>query len=106
MFVIYHKETTKFLRLFRNGYWQDANRFEREQDAKACLTRISKGESSRSTFDGDLNSYAIAEASHFALNTEKEEVRRGVGPCFGQEFKVKVNTPWCSGPWSETYHCS
>ncbi len=99
MFVIYHKETTKFLRIFRRRYWLDACTFDREQDAKACLTRESRKTRS-------LGEYTIAELDHFVKNIEKKEIRHGVGPCLGKEYEVGVNTPWTSGPWSETYFSS
>ena len=52
------------------------------------------------------NEFAIAERGHFHKNIEKTEVRHGIVHAAGKEFEVSVNTPWTSGPWSETYHCS
>ena len=100
MFVVYHKETTKLLRLMKHGYWQDADMFEREQDAKSCITREAK--------KGKINAadYAIAERREFFKSIEKTEVRHGVGPGRGTSHTVGVNTSWTVGPWSETYWCS
>lgn len=95
MFVIYHKDTTKFLRLLRNGYWQDA-RFETEAAARACLTRQSKKDAKFVIGD-----YLIAEASHFAKNIEKQETRKNL--MSGKEFTQPVNTPNYCDPSCEAY---
>lgn len=97
--VIYNKETTKFLRIFRNGYWQDSI-YATEGAAKAAFTRAARKDSF------EPNEFAIAERGHFHKNIEKTEVRHGIVHAAGKEFEVSVNTPWTSGPWSETYHCS
>lgn len=95
-YVIYHKETTKIVRVMRNGFWQDA-RFETERAAKAGLTRLVK------TGKFNVSECAIAEFGAFRSSIEKTEVRKGIVSAAGQEFEVPVNTPWSSGPWSEAY---
>ena len=42
MFTIYNPTTYRMLRVFKNGYWQDAQ-YETERAAKAQLTRLSTG---------------------------------------------------------------
>lgn len=98
-YVVYHKETTHFLRIFRDGCWTDANRFETEAAAKACLTREAKKKRNEPIKKED---YAILPRDEFD-KIEKEEIRHGIVGAEGKEFKVKVNTPWSSGPWSESY---
>jgi hypothetical protein len=93
-YVIYHKETTKFLRIFRNGYWQDA-KYASEAAAKAGLTRaVKKGKVKR-------EDYAIEEAVTFHRHIEKQETRRNL--LSGTEFTQPVNTPACCDPSTETY---
>lgn len=98
-YVIYHKNTTKIVRIIRNGGYQDA-RFETLRAARAGLTRLAK----KSGFT--VSEYDIAELGEFRSKIEKTEVRHGVGPAHGKQFTVPVNESWTSGPWSETYWCS
>lgn len=95
MFVVYHKETTKFLRILRNGYWQDA-RFETESAAKACLTRQSKKDPK---FNGE--EYAIADSKTFHEKIEKHETKKNM--MSGKEFTQPVNTPSYCDPSCESY---
>jgi len=125
-FVIFHKETTRYLRTIRQGYWADAV-YEREQDAKAGLTiakrkiksKLEKLSKSKVvTYGRDeqikkLNAELAALESDYEIlpmdefkKIEKTEVRHGIVAAAGKEFNVPVNTPWTSGPWSETYWCS
>lgn len=98
-YVIYHKNTTIIVRIIRNGGYQDA-RFETLRAARAGLTRLEK----RSVlYVGECD---IAELGEFHSKIEKTETRTGVGPSAGKTFVVPVNTPWTSGPWSETFWCS
>jgi hypothetical protein len=98
-YVIFHKDTTKIVRIMRNGYWQDA-RFETERAAKSGLTRLVK----KTGIDAD--EHAIAEYNEFRNNVEKTETRKGIVGAAGKDFVVGVNTPWSSGPWSESYWCN
>lgn len=94
-YVIYEKKSTKVHRILRNGYWQDAQ-FATERAAKAGFTReLKKGKINK-------KNYAVIELSELR-KIEKTEVRYGVGPAYGKKFEVSVNTPYTSGPWSETY---
>jgi hypothetical protein len=95
-YAIYDKQTTKIVRILKNGYWQDAE-YKTPAAAKAAFTRLSK------QGKVDVEAHDIAEIGNFRKNIEKTEVRNGAGPAYGQKFIVAVNTPWTSGPWSETY---
>lgn len=94
-FVIYHKETTVYLKL---GSRKDS--FPSEGAAKAALTREAKAGKVKA------DDYAIADREYFQLRIEKKETRHGVCDAHGKEFVVPVNTSWTSGPWSETYWSS
>lgn len=93
-FVIYHKETTKFLRIIRNGYWQDAT-YADLSAAKAGLTRAVK------KYKINPEDYAIVDAVTFHKSIEKQETKRNL--LSGKEFTQPVNTPLCCDPSSETY---
>lgn len=94
MFVIYHKSTTRFLRILKNRQWKDA-KFETEAAAKACLTRLEKkGAVERS-------SVAIAESSLFHATIEKTETVKNL--MSGKDVIQPVNTPRACDPSSELY---
>lgn len=93
-YVIYHKETTKFLRIIRNGYWQDA-KYADLTAAKAGLTRAVK------KYKIDPTEYDITDAVTFHRDIEKQETKRNL--LSGTEFTQPVNTPLCCDPSSETY---
>lgn len=94
-FVIYNKDTTRILR----KHWYDKP-YETQAAAKAGLTRaVKKGDVKREDFD-------ISPAKEFFEHIEKKEIRHGIVHAAGKEFEVGVNTPWTTGPWSETYWCS
>lgn len=96
-FVIYHKETTVYLNV-RGRIYNPA--YETLAAAKAALTRaVKKGEVKREDYD-------ISPLEEFRKFIEKKEIRRGIAGSDGKEFEVSVNTPWTSGPWSETYWSS
>lgn len=93
-YVIYHIETTRFARIFRDGYWQDAQ-YKTEGAAKAGFNRlVRKGKISAPM-------YAITEKAHFHQHIEKWETKRNL--CSGAEFKQRVNTPAVCDPSTETY---
>jgi hypothetical protein len=104
-YVVYHKETTHFLRIYRHGCWTDANRFETEAAAKACLTREAKKPGTGNRDKVKKAEFGILPRDEFD-KIQKTEVRYGVGPCAGKEYTVNVNASWTSGPWSETYWSS
>jgi hypothetical protein len=95
-YVIFHKETTRYLRIIRNRHWQDATFYTSERAAKAGLTREAK--------KGKINAdeYGILPANQFAL-IEKTEKKRHL--LSGVEFEQSVNTPASCDPSTETYHC-
>lgn len=94
-FVIFHKDTTVYLRIFRNRYWQNADSFKTERAAKACLTRIAK--------KGKVNTddYRILPYDEFKP-IEKTEVKHNL--IGGGAFTQSVNTPASCDPSTETYH--
>ena len=93
MFVLFHVESTKIVRVLRNGYWQDAT-FATEGAAKACATRLAKS--------GKLvlEDHAVMDTTEFA-KIEKTEVVRNL--MTGQEVVQSVNTPLSCDVSSETY---
>jgi hypothetical protein len=93
-YVIYNRETTKFVRIMRNGYWQDA-KFATEGAAKAAKTRLIAARKI------NHRHYAIAELSHFCANIEKSEVVKNL--MSGKLVTQSVNTPLCCDVSSETY---
>lgn len=101
-FVIFHKETTCYLRVYRNRYWQDASFYATEQAAKAGLTRAVKWSTQkpgRTVINKD--DYAILPHDEFA-KIEKTEVKYNL--LSGKAFTQSVNTPACCDPSTETYH--
>lgn len=102
-YVIYHKETTVLLDTGKSAY---NNSFETEAAAKAALTRAVKKAIRKGKDPINKDDYVIADSKTFHETIEKKETRRGVAMAHGKEFVVGVNTPWTSGPWSETYWSS
>lgn len=98
MYVIYDKDTTYFLRVFKNGYWQDAQ-YETQGAAKAALTRLSKKEG-----EAKAAQYRIAEKNEFHSKIEKTRKTRNILNPSAGEFDIPVNTPACCDPGTETYH--
>ena len=98
-YVIYEVESTRYLcRLAKKGNAREY--YETERSAKGALTRTCKLNP-----DLDPDTFRICPAPMFNV-IEKKEVRKGIVHAEGKEFTVGVNTPWTSGPWAETYHCS
>jgi hypothetical protein len=91
MFVIYHKDTSQFLRIMRAGYWQDA-KFATEGAAKACLTRLAKA--------GKLVSseYLIGP-----VESVPQKTRIVKNLMSGKDVEIPVNTPRCCDPSTELY---
>ena len=100
MFVIYHKDTTRFLRILKNRYWEDAKYFATEAAAKACLTRLKK--SGKFHRLDNLDDFLIADSDTFYNTIEKTEVVHNL--LSGKPVTQSVNTPLCCDPSSETYH--
>lgn len=94
MFVVYNRDTTKYLRTQRAGRWQDA-RFETEAAAKAALTREAKrGQIQRAD-------YAVAELSLFQTTIEKTVTVTNL--MSGAPVVQSVNTPRSCDVSSELY---
>lgn len=96
-YVIYHKETTKIV--VKKSAYDYA--YATMAAAKAAMTRKAKQDC---WFDASL--HAIMETKEFFATVEKKEIRKGIAGSTGRDFEVGVNTPWTSGPWSETYWSS
>lgn len=101
-FVIFHKDTTCYLRIFRQRYWQDANFYTSERSAKAGLTRAVKWSNAKpSRTPINLTDYRILPYDQFKL-VEKTEVKHNL--LSGAEFTQSVNTSAACDPSTETYH--
>jgi len=94
MFVVYHKDTTRFLRILKNRHWEDA-KFASEGAAKAAMTRLEK---KGAVVRAD---YLIAESGVFYATIEKTETVKNL--MSGKDVVQSVNTPLCCDPSSETY---
>ena len=104
-FVIFHKDTTRYLRIFRNRYWQNADFYKTEAAAKASLSReAKKTHLSRACADDgkgfDANDYVILPYDEFK-KIEKTEIKHNL--IGGGAFEQSVNTPSCCDPSTETY---
>jgi hypothetical protein len=116
VFVAYHKETTILLKT-KSG----KTSWTRKQDAQAAITfalkdvrkNINRLIATGKAYDfvdaknliprmEDLLNYVVGSYEDFK-KIEKKEIRHGVASCEGQIYEVPVNTPWTSGPWSESY---
>lgn len=102
-FVIYHKETTKFICIPR----ANSNYYKTLAAAKAALTRAIKA-GVKGADDKPLvkEDFLIADTQTFYDSIEKKEIRHGIVGSEGKTFEVGVNTSWSSGPWSESYWCN
>ena len=97
MFCVYETESTRFVRIIRNGYWQDAL-YQTQGAANAALHRFNKS----GKYDGIQ--LAVAELGYFSKHIEKTRKTRNIlNPAAG-EIEIPVNTPLCCDPGSETYH--
>ena len=93
MFVIYNIETTRYLRVFRSGCWDDA-RYETVGAAKAALTReLKKGKFKP-------GEYGVADMDAFR-KIEKTVVVKNL--MSGKDVVQSVNTPRCCNVSSELY---
>ena len=93
MFVLFEVVTTKIVRVFRNGYWQDA-KFATESAAKAGATRLAKAGKFK------LEDHCIMSMEEFR-KIEKTEVVYNL--MTGEPVTQSVNTPLCCDVSSETY---
>lgn len=101
-YVIYEVASTKFVRIMRNGFWQDAV-YKTPGAANAALNKMIADPKHLAWrgLDYGLVELAIAEKSEFHSKIEKQETKRNL--LSGKEFQQPVNTPLCCDPSSETY---
>ena len=92
-YVIFEKATTKFVRIMRNGFWQDAV-YKTQGAANAAFTRLRKQGKVHPMY------FAILPMSEF-VKIEKTVTRTNL--MSGESFTMSVNTPLCCDPSSETY---
>jgi len=115
MYVIYHKETTRYLLDPRKHSLMAKKSYKTERAAKAALTRLvavyaARAERNKDSFNShlyagiDRNDYAIAEINDFKQNIEKSVTKKNLLNPNGKGFKISVNTPSCCDPSTETYH--
>ena len=90
--VIFDKNTTRLVRIMRNGYWQDA-RFATEAAAKAGVTRLKKA----CKFDENM---VIDTVENFG-KVEKTRVVKNL--MTGEDITIPVNTPRSCDPSTELY---
>jgi hypothetical protein len=103
-FVIFHKETTCYLRVFANRHWKDATGYATVGSANAALTRETKRRTAELTSNGEKfepSHYGILPHDEF-LKIEKTETK--INLLSGLPFTQSVNTPACCDPSTETYH--
>lgn len=90
-FVIYEIESTRFVRIMRNGHWQDAS-YKTMGAARAAFKRLICS----------TETHGIARKAYFHKYIEKSETKRHL--ITGKEFSQPVNTPASCDPSTETYH--
>ena len=98
-YVIFHKETTKYLRIWRNRHYQDADFYKTERAAKSGLTRAAKSGWLPPEFN--IDDYRILPSDEF-MKIEKTETK--INLLSGVSFEQSVNTPSHCDPSTETYH--
>src|ERR1700722_6122846 len=99
-FVIFHKDTTRYLRVFRNRYWQNADYFKTERAAKAALTRAARKATDEGS-DSNISENRILPYNEF-IKIEKTETVHNL--LTGKPVVQSVNTPACCDPSTELYH--
>lgn len=93
MFVLFHVESTKIVRIMRDGFWQDAI-FATAGSAVQAASRLAKA--------GNLvlNDHCVMEYTEFSLIEKSVTVRNLMS---GEEVLQSVNTPRCLDASSELY---
>lgn len=103
-YVIYEIESTRFVRVMRDGYWQDAE-YATKGAATAAFNRlVAKADAKDRSGWTFKQAHAIAERGYFHKHIEKMRKTRNILNPQAGEFEVPVNTPLCCDPGSETYH--
>jgi hypothetical protein len=95
MYVIYDLATSATVEIRRKNSYAKTVSYKTMSAAKAALTRMSKDKCI------DVNDYAIADASYYFANIEKQVTK--VNMMTGKEFQESINTPHYMSPSSETY---
>lgn len=95
MFAAFHKESTRYLRVFRKGYWQNAI----YETQGACTAAINREAAKGKIADED---YAVLPVEEFK-KIEKTETK--INLMSGKPFTQSVNTPMGCDPSTETYWC-
>ena len=92
-FVAFHTETTKILRVIRQGFWQDAV-YKEKGGATRALNAAAKA--------GKINpaEYSIMPMDEFAKIEKKRVVKNLMS---GEDVIIPVNTPSCCDPSTELY---
>lgn len=101
-YVIFEKDSTRFVRILRNGYWQDADYKTKGAATAAFNTMVRKADAKDGSGHKFQTEHDIAERGYFHAHIEKTETKRNL--LSGKEFTQPVNTPLCCDPSSETYH--
>jgi hypothetical protein len=91
MFVLYDKESTKYVR----QHGEDLDHFASQAAAKAARTRLAKAGKI------EADKVEVAEKGYFVANVEKKEMVRNL--MSGKEVEQSVNTPRCCDVSSELY---
>lgn len=94
MYVVYHRETTRYLSSVTRA--TDTDLFATQAAAKAALTRAAKKDSKINRDD-----FLVAESTEFRKNIEKTEMVTNI--MTGALVEQSVNTPWCCSVQSESY---
>ena len=94
MFVIYHRDTTRFLSGMTRAL--DKDKFASLAAAKAALTRTAKKDPKINRDD-----FLVAEYDQFHSTIEKTEMVTNI--MTGSQVPERVNTPWHCSVQSESY---
>lgn len=92
-YVIFETESTRFFRVWRRGYWQNAT-YADEGSAKAAMTRLTKAGKI------DPSKHSIMEMSEFKKIEKTETV---ISLMSGTPVVQSVNTPRSCDPSTELY---
>lgn len=99
MYVIYERDTTKIVEVYRkNSGWKKSS-YKTMSAAKAALTRILKARKDIGGFD--LYNLAIAEISYYQDKIEKQVEKTNM--MTGKKYMESINTPGYMSPSSEAY---
>ena len=99
MYVIYERDTTKIVEVYRkNSGWKKSS-YKTMSAAKAALTRILKARKDIGGFD--LYNLAIAEISYYQDKIERQVEKTNM--MTGKKYMESVNTPSYMSPSSEAY---